>query len=384
SGQALMLVISVIAVLVTITLVFVMSRMISTPMLRIAEQIRTVVKGDLTVAPLQIRNRDELGTLAKDFNTLTETLRNMFGQVAYNAHQVAATSEQLTASTEQTNQAAEQIGDAIQMVAMGTEQQLISATDMRQVATDISGSMQEITANIQSVTDSSVEAASKADSGQQVVGQVIAQMSLINERVRLTADVVQELGKKSNEIEEITGLITSIAAQTNLLALNAAIEAARAGEQGRGFAVVADEVRKLAEQSGSAAEQVQLLIGEIQSYTTNAITAMEHGTEAVNEGIELVNHAGAAFEDILQAVDGVSQQTQGVAAAVQQVNAGTQMMAESMNGIAEVSEQSAHNTQQVAASIQQTNGSIQEIASGSNMLAQMAEDLLTLINKIQI
>jgi methyl-accepting chemotaxis protein len=384
SGRTLVITFSVAAIVLAMLLVLLISYMISTPVLKIAEQVKMVADGDLTVDPLQVRNRDELGDLANDFNRMTAFLRNSFGHVATNAHQVASTSEQLTASAEQTTHATEQIAEAIQLVAMGTDQQLISATDMRQVATDISGSMQEITANIQTVTDSSMEAASKAGTGQQVIGQVISQMSLINERVRTSAGVVQELGVKSTEIESITALITSIAAQTNLLALNAAIEAARAGEHGRGFAVVADEVRKLAEQSGVAAEQVQNLIGEIQKQTTNAITAMEHGTEAVNEGIVLVNHAGAAFEDILQAVDGVSHQTQGVAAAVQQVNAGTQMMAESMTGIAEVSEQSATNTQQVAASVEETNASMQEIASGSNMLAQMSEELLSLINKFQI
>jgi len=197
-------------------------------------------------------------------------------------------------------------------------------------------------------------------------------MNIINDKVVNSSNIVHLLGKKSSEVGNIVTLITQIAAQTNLLALNAAIEAARAGEQGKGFAVVADEVRKLAEKSGDSAGQIDGLIKEIQTEMMSAVISMNEGTNAVKEGIVLVKNAGNSFHEILSDVDGVSKNMQEVSAVVQQIYAASQMMVQSVEKIAEITKDSAVGAQNIAAASQEQNAIMKEVSNAADMLTQMA------------
>ncbi|ARU61617.1 hypothetical protein CBW65_11785 [Tumebacillus avium] len=374
-SRTLIIILSVIAYLIGIGITSYMARNMSKPIRRLTAQVQRVAEGDLTVEDLKIKSRDEVGELSGHFTKMTGNLRALLRQVALNSEQVAATSEELTASADQTTIVAEQISQSVQDVSFGAEKQLQGIQDSTQVVADISESVGQIAQSIQGVTDSSLRATGKATDGQNVVNRTVSQMEVIGDRVNSTADVINDLGKKSEEIGAIVGLITSIAGQTNLLALNAAIEAARAGEHGKGFAVVADEVRKLAEQSGEAADHIRRLITEVQADTGRAIASMEEGTRAVEDGVRLIGDTGAAFREILASVSTLSDQAQEVAAAVQQVSAGTQTMVSAMEGIAAVSEQAAANTQQVAASVEEQNASMEEIASAATLLSKMASEL---------
>jgi methyl-accepting chemotaxis protein len=197
----------------------------------------------------------------------------------------------------------------------------------------------------------------------------------MSDKVKLSSQVVNVLGEKSMEIEEIVALITEIANQTNLLALNAAIEAARAGEQGRGFAVVADEVRKLAERSNTAAGKIGTIITEIQQETGKAVKAMEDGTAAVSTGMLLMKNTGEAFVEILEMVEIVSRQAQEVSVIVEETNHLTKSMADRLDKISDVTQQSVGNTQQVAAAAEEQNATMEEIAAAADMLSKMAEEL---------
>ncbi len=358
-----------------VCIVLLFARHISNPIKQMSQQVGRITKGDLTVEPLVIKNRDEIGELGKDLNSMTSQLKSMILQFSNNAHQVAATSEQLLASTEETSKATEQISNAIQEVSAGAEKQVSSTTDATGVVTEIARALSEATSNMQNATESSLHASELSQNGNEVIRKTITQMNLINEKVLFSADVVNMLGNKSNEIGNIVSIITEIAAQTNLLALNAAIEAARAGEQGRGFAVVADEVRKLAEQSGAAAGQIKELIQEIQNGTQKAVVAMDGGTTAVAEGLILANDAGSAFTEILRAVEDVSKQTKEVSMAVTQIHSGAQSMVASVDDISRVTELSAENAQTVAASAEEQLASMEEITAAANTLSKMAEEL---------
>jgi methyl-accepting chemotaxis protein len=360
------------------------ARQITKPIKLMAAEVGRVANGDLTGEPLAVKNKDEIGMLIHDFNRMKSSLKEMIGQVAMNAHQVAATSEQLTASAEQTSRATEQISESIQEVSFGTERQAAQSMEATQVVSKIANGIEQIADRMKNVSASSVQAANLASDGNQVVTQSIAQMNTIQEKVQVSADVVNMLGEKSSEISQIISLITDIAAQTNLLALNAAIEAARAGEQGRGFSVVADEVRKLAEQSAFAAGQIGGLIQEIQNGTSKAVEAMGEGIQAVSDGIEMVNHAGYAFSDILQSVEEVSRQTQEVTAAVEEILSGTQTMVTSMNEILTISEHSSENAQNVAAAAEEQTASMQEISAAAHTLSKMAEELHHTISQFTI
>jgi len=358
---------------VVVALLF--ARHISRPIIRMSELMRKVTRGDLQLEPLVVRNRDEIGMLAEDFNTMNAQLRTMISQFASGAEQVAATSQQLLAGAEQTQQATEQIAISIQDVSAGAERQVSSIIRASEIVADMADGTNDIAVNMQAVADSSREATLLSQSGHDVIRATIDQMTLVNQKVSTTAGVVNTLGNKSMEIGQIVSLITDIASQTNLLALNAAIEAARAGEQGRGFAVVADEVRKLAEQSGHAAGNISLLIQEIQTGTREAVAAMEDGTAAVGEGIVMVNRAGHAFTDILQAVENVSRQTQEVSAAVEAIRSKAQAMVSSMDDISHVAELASANAQNVAGAAEEQNASMEEIAAAANTLSKMAEEL---------
>lgn len=375
--QALLLklgVISLAGVAVVVAAIILYSRSLTRPIQAANQLSFALAEGDFTKT-MDVQTEDEFGQMARNFNAMANNLKQILTKVSFSSQQVAATSQQLTASAEETSRATEQISSSIQEVAAGADKQAAGALHGSQIVAEISQGMELITERIQTVADSSVTASGKATNGNQVITKAINQMNLIQQRIASTSAVVNLLGEKSKEIEQIISLITSISGQTNLLALNAAIEAARAGEHGRGFAVVADEVRKLAEQSSLAAEQVRSIVSEIQHDTAQAIDAMQEGTDALSEGMILADQSGEAFADILSATDTLSALAQEVSAVVQQVHSGTSMMVTSMEQIALISEQSSGNSQTVAAAAEEQNASMEEIASASHMLAKMAEEL---------
>ena len=209
-------------------------------------------------------------------------------------------------------------------------------------------------------------------------------MAHIEDSVTNSAQVVTKLGERSKEIGQIVDTISGIAAQTNLLALNAAIEAARAGEQGRGFAVVADEVRKLAEQSQDAAKQISELISEIQGETDKAVRAMAEGTEEVKIGATVVNTAGATFEEIAQVVTDVAEQVREISAVMQELAGSSQQIVLSVREINKLCQDSSGEAQSVSAATEEQTASMEEIASASQSLSRLAQDLQTEISKFRI
>jgi methyl-accepting chemotaxis protein len=373
-----------ISLLVGIGVILLFVQKLIKPIVQISEQVNQVSNGNLDVEALEVKSKDEVGKLAHDFNIMTKSLKEFIEQVSSASHQVAATSEQLTSSAEETSKATEQIAESIQEVAAGADQQVTDINQINDTVNEISNGMDQISSNIQSVTDAAAKAANNAESGNEVINQTAKQMNKIQLKSHESSKVVNILDQKSTEINNIISLITDISEQTNLLALNAAIEAARAGEHGKGFAVVADEVRKLAEQSNGSAGKISQLITEIQKETQRAVQSMDEGNHAVEEGMSMVNQAGKAFKDIYEAVEQVSNETQEVSAAIQQINAGTQDMVYSMNSITEISNGSAGNTQQVASASEEQNASMEEISAAANTLSEMAEELQHSISRYKI
>ncbi|WP_139490768.1 methyl-accepting chemotaxis protein [Brevibacillus dissolubilis] len=372
-----------VSLLLGAAIIYLFARKMCDPLSQMAEKVQLVAGGDLTVPPIQVKSKDEVGVLATGFNQMTASLKNVIVELATASTHVANSSDELAVRVEQSNQASEEIACTIVELANGSSQQVLNLNETHDSALDISRGMEQISQSIQTVAHASSDATEKAHNGQHVVNQAIKQMNAIGEKVSASAKLVNTLGDKSQEIGEIVSLITQIAGQTNLLALNAAIEAARAGEQGRGFAVVADEVRKLAEQAGGAAQHISGLIGEIQRETSEAVVVMHEGTEAVKEGIEIVSHSGDAFDDILGSINEVSRQAQDVLAIVEEVNAGTQLMVNAMQQVSAITEQSSHDTKQMSAVIQQQTASMQEISASSEMLAEMATELQQLVQSFK-
>lgn len=318
---------------------------------------------------------DEIGLLYQALAAMQNNLRPLIKGISTSAEQVAASSQELTASSEQSAQAAGQVASSISQIALGAEQQLSAANETASIVGQMSLNMQEIAAKANQVSFQSSHANDQANQGITTVEKAVAQMTQIEGTVNSSADVVAKLGRRSQEIGEIVNTISGIAAQTNLLALNAAIEAARAGEQGRGFAVVADEVRKLAEQSQEAARQIALLISEIQTDTEQAVAAMNHGTREVKAGTEAVDAAGQSFREIAHLVTQVSDQLQEIAAGLQTMDSGGRQIFSSVQSIDQISSTTAAETQTVSAATEEQLASMEEISSSSQSLSVLAQNL---------
>lgn len=361
-----------------------MIRSINKPIQLMNSRLREIAEGegDLT-QEINVVSRDELGEMASSFNLMIEKLRQLIKQVAAHSEQVAAASEQLTASSEETTKATEQIASTVQEVAEGTDKQVQSMKATTKTINDLTSLVNQIAVNSEAASNTAIQASEKAVDGNKTVTNIIKHMDEISETVSQLSHKVITLGERSSQINEIIGAITGIAEQTNLLALNAAIEAARAGEHGRGFAVVADEVRKLAEQSAASALQISSLISVIKTDTDETIQSMTDTTNRVTEGIRFIQDAGTSFNQIERVVLGVSSQIQEVTSVVHELSAGAEQMVQTFELIAETSEITAGGTQSMATSTEEQLAAMEEITASASSLTKMADELQDLIKKFK-
>ena len=359
------------------------SKAITAPLQVMVSLCEGFAQGDFQDKPRRVVRKDEIGQLADSLVAMRTSLSLIFKHVNESAEQVAAASEELTASSDQSAHAVTAVASSIMEVAQGADKQLGAAENATRVVDEMSSGIQTAAGNSEQMAQQSALAARKAKDGNEAIGKAVSQMSTIEESVNHSAQVVEKLGKRSEEIGQIIETISGIASQTSLLSLNAAIEAARAGEQGRGFAVVADEVRKLAEQSQEAAKKIAALIGEIQQDTKNAVTAMESGTREVQLGANVVKVAGDTFGEIATLVDGVSEQVGDISTSMQQLAVSAQQIVRTVKGIEELSKQTSGEAQSVSAATEEQSASMEEIASASQSLAKLAQELQTEIQKFR-
>jgi len=298
-------------------------------------------EGDLTKR-LEVSRHDEIGTVSQWFNTFMDRLHETISQVASNTESLAAAGQQISASSRQQARGAEEQKD----------QTAQAATAMQEMAATV----QEVSENSGRAATASQKAAETAREGGRVVEETLARMRDIAQSVGDAARKVQELGKRSNEIGRIVGVIDDIADQTNLLALNAAIEAARAGEQGRGFAVVADEVGKLAERTRTATKEIAGMIGAIQSETRSVVETMQAGTRQVELGVESTSQAGCSLEEIIEVTGQVGEMIAHIATAATEQATATEQVNKSVDHIAKIATAGVLATQQSAQALENLSG----------------------------
>lgn len=291
------------------------------------------------------------------------------------AMKLASSSQQLASSSQEMNATTEQVAATVQQIAKGSQSQSIQVVTTSKGMEDMAEIIGDITMKSLSAADISVNANKTAQEGSAAASNAAVKMNDIQKVVIESSRVVKELGGRSQEIGEIVEMITGIANQTNLLALNAAIEAARAGEAGRGFAVVADEVRNLAEESKHAADKIAVLIKEIQSETDKAVTSMESGTTEVEEGSKIVNEALAALEQIAAGSQEVANVTQEISAASEQQQSGVVKVVKAIDEIAAVAEEAAAGTEEASGATEEQTAAMEEITSQAQELANMGVEL---------
>jgi len=385
AGSIITLLIIVIAaaLVLSISIGLLMTRLITKPIKDIQALFAETEQGDFTVKGTY-QSKDELGLLTSSFNKMVAGVRSIIETVGETSHQVASSSQELSASADESTKASEYISTTIQELAVGSDQQVESVENSRTVITGMTEFAGRISSNAEKAAATADQTAMMSLEGTKAINKVSTQMKSINETVVSLSEAFKHLTERSNEIGNITEVITSIAEQTNLLALNAAIEAARAGEQGKGFAVVADEVRKLAEQSAQSAEQITRLITIIQNDTKQTMNSVISATGEVKEGLVVVHEAGGAFQKIENSITEVVTQINDVTNLVKNLTAGASEIETAISGVKEVAETAAGGTQTVSAATQEQLASMEEIAAASQILAQNAEELQHLIQKFKI
>lgn len=380
----LMITITIVSILLAIVISYVLSRNISKPVGQVTDALEEIAQGNLSMEPLNIKNRDEIGKMANSFNTMLEDLRGIVSSVSDSSMQVAANAQELSASSEQSLASS-------QMVAKSAENQLHTSTEQSHFMNTSIDSMNELRTSIDQISGDNEQMLHATndvkvliDQGATSIKNVVNQMETIHETFKDTTAMMHTMEQHSNSIQNITSLITDIADQTNLLALNAAIEAARAGEHGKGFAVVAEEVRKLAEQSKNSATEIGSMVEQIQQTSSDATKTIVAGGTKVDEGMEKTSESLHVFRNIESGIGEVVYRVESVSAAVEEIQAMTGSVIESVQHVQQLAAQTADTASDTSAATEEQLAATEEISSNAQSLSDLAEKLQYEVNHFKL
>nr|WP_279158179.1 methyl-accepting chemotaxis protein [Pseudomonas corrugata] len=331
------------------------TRQIVVPLGQTLQVAERVAAGDLSHNLISER-RDEMGQLQRAMQSMTVSLRQLIGGISEGVTQIASAAEQLSAVTEQTS--------------AGVNSQKVETDQVATAMHEMTATVQEVARNAEEASEAAVAADQQAREGEKVVGEAIAQIERLAEEVGHSTNAMSDLKRESDKIGSVLDVIKSVAQQTNLLALNAAIEAARAGEAGRGFAVVADEVRSLAQRTQKSTEEIEELIVGLQNGTEQVATIMDNSRSLTDSSVDLTRRAGGSLENITRTVSAIQSMNQQIAAAAEQQSATAEEINRSVLNVRDVSEQ--------------TSAASEETASSSAELARLGIHLQTLVGRFKV
>ena len=344
--MALVTVAILLSIIITLILGFIIVRSITNSTAALIKASGDMAQGDLSHR-LRFTTQDEFGVIGNSFDAMADSFTVALQKVAEASTQVSV--------------AASQVNSTAERIATGAEEVAAQATTIATAGEEMSATSGDIAQNCQMAAEGAQRATQSANNGASVVEATIAVMGQIADKVQESARTVESLGARSDQIGAIIGTIEDIADQTNLLALNAAIEAARAGEQGRGFAVVADEVRALAERTTRATKEIGEMIKAIQKETKGAVVAMEQGVQQVEAGTVEAAKSGDALRDIMEQVSAVSMQVNQIATAAEEQTATTSEISNNMHQITQVVQDTASGAHQSATAASQLSGNAEEL-----------------------
>ena len=381
----IVLIISTVLSLVTGgALVYFISRTISKHLNEVVVVSNKITAGELDVNMIDYESEDEIGRIAKAINQMSSSLRDMIQQISEISVLVNDQGQGLTYSANEVKVSTEQVALTMEELATGIDSQANYVSGLSITMDSFTEKVSEANENGDTIYQSSNDVLTMTNKGNEAMSASIKQMATIDQIVKDTAQKVQGLEEQSKEISKLVSVINEIADQTNLLALNAAIEAARAGEHGRGFAVVADEVRKLAEQVGVSAMDITQIVSSIQNETGVVTESLLSVYKEVEEGTNQIETTGSTFEGINAAIQQMASRIESVTGHLNTMLTSSQEMNSSIQEVASISQETAAGVEETSATAEQTSSAMEEVSKNSNGLSRLAENLNTLVKRFKL
>ncbi|MCR8632235.1 methyl-accepting chemotaxis protein [Paenibacillus radicis (ex Xue et al. 2023)] len=384
SGVAWVIALSLIAIAAGLAVSFLIARHVSKPIQEMSSIAKRVSSGDLSVNNSILTRQDEIGELSGAFGQMTDHMRQMILKINEHAQLVAASADQLNISSDEMQISSRQIAETVKDVADGANKQTLSMEETSRSMEEVGAGIGRLAENAASISETVESSRQQAENGGNSIQITVQQMSSISESVHQTDLVIKMLDHKSQQIGSILQAIQDIAQQTNLLALNAAIEAARAHEHGAGFAVVAAEVRKLAEQSSSSSGEIAQLLNEIQTSIHESGESMSKVKDEVQTGIEMVRETELNFDHIRQSTTEIASQIQEMAATSEEMSAGAQQITAAVQQVTAIAHKSSTASQNVALTASNQLKTTGEVQSSVKSLSEMTEELHRLLSQFKV
>ena len=377
-------IISILVIVLGVTIALLTSSSIIKPIKKVMERMNIIAYGDLTSEPLEITTEDETGQLAMAINQMQVMEIEIMGGIKSASEMLTNHSNELTQSANEVKSGSEQVATTMQELATGSETQATTASNLAVVMENFTKKVKNTNKNGEKIKDSSMGVLSMTAEGKQYMEDSSSQMSKIDEIVLDAVFKMATLDNQTKEINNLVVIIQKIADQTNLLALNAAIEAARAGEHGRGFAVVADEVRKLAEQVAISIADITGFVEKIQNESKKVSDSLQTGYTEVQEGTSQIKKTGETFNKINASVTTMVEGIKGISENLESIQANSEIMNSSIEEIASVSEESAAGIEETSAASQEITSSMEEVAGNSVQLSDLAQNLAEMVEEFKV
>lgn len=379
-GIIIMILVAVLSVVVA----YLTSNNIVKPLNVVMQRMQSISAGDLSSEPLEITEKDETGKLSISMNKMQKTVKSVMKGIAKASEDLSSHSEELNQSASEVKSGSEQVAITMQELATGSETQATTASNLAVVMENFTKKVQSTNKSGEKIKESSMGVLTMTSEGKQYMEDSSRQMAKIDEIVQDAVAKMTTLDNQTQEINNLVVIIQKIADQTNLLALNAAIEAARAGEHGRGFAVVADEVRKLAEQVAVSIADITGFVEKIQTESKRVSDSLQTGYVEVEEGTSQIAKTGQTFNQINASVTTMVDGIKGISDNLESIKVNSEVMNSSIEEIASVSEESAAGVEQTSAASQQITSSMEEVAGSSEQLANLAENLTEMVSHFKL
>lgn len=376
--------IGIAVILLAVVVSYFMSRSISRPVVAVSERVERMADGYLNDKSLETKRKDEVGQQVHALNIMRERIQGTLLGTLDISRKLNGSSNSLLTATGTVSDSSNQIAATMEELAAGSEAQAHTASNMAEMVGEFFEDVQKANQAGGEVANAANQVLTRTEDGNQMMTSSVEQMNEIYKVVNESVEQIQQLDDQTKEISELVTVISEIAEQTNLLALNAAIEAARAGEQGKGFAVVADEVKKLAEQVADSVNEITTIVDRVQEGSTQAVSSLESGYTTVRDGQEKVLETRNVFEDITSLVTNMTNLTSDMSVALDHIEEIGEQLTTGVSEVASIAEESAAGVEETTASVEQTSFQIETINNGAIELSQLATELENSVNQFAI